>query len=196
MMKSRAQTRVDDQLRQVRVLASARSHSCGERKEGRRGGQSIRWLLHERLPMGGSHAVEVNAHLAGHGISSRWSQHVLPECEYAAQLAGVARARRRGDGPSVHARKVPGDIHSVNGERGGGSVSWEMYGWWWAMEAYSKFHQMVVDGECAPRYLVFRASGAKGLGNKMMALTGALLAAMVSDRAFLIHWLDPVPLTR
>lgn len=140
--------------------------------------------------------TEGRTHLAGHGISSRWSQHVLPECEYAAQLAGVARERRRGDGPNVHAHKVPGDIHGVNGTRGGGSISWEMYGWWWAMEAYSKFHQMVVDGECAPRYLVFRAYGVKGLGNRMMALSGALLAAMVSDRAFLILWLHPVPLTR
>jgi len=64
------------------------------------------------------------------------------------------------------------------------------------MEAYSTFHQRVVDGRCGPRYLVFRASGVKGLGNQMMALSAALLAAMVSDRAFLIHWLHPVPLTR
>jgi len=41
MLNSCAQTRVDDQLRQVRLLASSRSHRCREGKEGQRGGRTL-----------------------------------------------------------------------------------------------------------------------------------------------------------
>lgn len=63
------------------------------------------------------------------------------------------------------------------------------------MDVYSRFHERVVDGRCAPRFLVFEVVGVKGLGNQMMAISAALLAAMVSDRAFLIRWRKPMPLT-
>ena len=52
----------------------------------------------------------------------------------------------------------------------------------------ARFHDRVVDGECSPRFLIFEPSEKKGLGNQMIALSSALLAAMVSDRAFLIRW--------
>lgn len=71
-----------------------------------------------------------------------------------------------------------------------GTAAW---GHW--MDRYSEFHERVVDGRCAPRFLVFEVAGVKGLGNQMMALSAALLAAMMSDRAFVIRWRTPAPLT-
>jgi len=57
--------------------------------------------------------------------------------------------------------------------------------WQTWLSAYSKFHERIVDGKCASRYLVFEAAGDKGLGNKMMGLSSALLAAMLTGASYI-----------
>ena len=118
--------------------------------------------------------LRVNAYGHDAKVSSR------PECEFAAQLAASAA---HGDG--THGAHQDKDAAQ--------SVSWVEWTHW--MEAYSSFHDRVVAGVCPPRYLVFKASGVKGLGDQMLAISATMLAAMVSDRAMLIHWRNPVPLT-
>eukprot|EP00960_Hanusia_phi_P062888 765293-Hanusia_phi.AAC.1 len=59
------------------------------------------------------------------------------------------------------------------------------------MERYAEFHSNVLRGVCAQRYLVFNATGRRGVGNRMITLTSTLLAALATNRAFLVWWEFP-----
>ena len=109
-----------------------------------------------------------------------WAAAASNPCHFAGELAASAAA--------ADAAAATATVDAVPTD--GGAAVW---GRW--VGRYSEFHERVVDGRCAPRFLVFEVAGVKGLGNQVMALSAALLAAMVSDRAFVIRWATPVPLT-
>jgi len=109
-----------------------------------------------------------------------WAAAASSPCHFAGELAASAAA--------ADAAAATATVDAVPTD--GGAAAW---GRW--VGRYSEFHERVVDGRCAPRFLVFEVAGVKGLGNQVMALSAALLAAMLSDRAFVIRWATPVPLT-
>jgi len=165
--------RVNKRLTQVRLFGNDSIQATDV-------GLAHKFILEERLYISDADTaeIEVRARIrledAGEGTrqaesftaasSERllWTHYVRPECEYAAQLAGAAAANHKQE-------------PSLSLERG----EWQTW-----LSAYSKFHERIVDGKCASRYLVFEAAGDKGLGNKMMGLSSALLAAMLTGASY------------
>ena len=136
-----------------------------------------------------------------------WTHYVRPECEYAAQMAGAAAANHKQSQKcrqqlqdcmslqdTSHAHD-PQKQHNCRGKVARCEAAAEAAAaeeeaqrergeWQTWLSAYSKFHERIVDGKCASRYLVFEAAGDKGLGNKMMGLSSALLAAMLTGASY------------